>query len=181
MHKTRLRNELLLRRAALTADAVAERGRQIQQRLLLSAVFAEAQTVALYLPIRGEVETALLAAAAAAAGKRVLYPRQHDCHLEFAPAGAGLRPGRYGIPEPTGAAVALAEIDLIALPGVAFDRRGIRLGYGKGCYDRTLAGEESLPLLVGLAYAFQLVERLPADNHDVPVDRIVTEDEEVRI
>ncbi len=68
----------------------------------------------------------------------------------------------------------MAKIDLIVLPGVAFDDNGIRLGYGLGCYDRALS-EGGRSVLVGLAYDFQVVAALPQEEHDVPVDFIVTE------
>jgi 5-formyltetrahydrofolate cyclo-ligase len=88
---------------------------------------------------------------------------------------AALQPSRFGICEPrSGEAVPLARIDLVVLPGVAFDKKGIRLGYGLGCYDRALAAIER-PTLVGLAYDFQVVNALPREEHDIPVDMVVTE------
>ena len=87
-----------------------------------------------------------------------------------------LGPGRYGVPEPpTGAPVhELDSGDLAVLPGVAFDRRGRRLGRGRGYYDRTFRAAGG-PLLVGFAADFQVVEEVPTGPTDRPVDAIVTE------
>jgi 5-formyltetrahydrofolate cyclo-ligase len=123
------------------------------------------------------VATSGLFSAAVQAGKRVLYPRTVGTILEFVAVESleALEESRFGICEPlSGEAVPLAAIDLLVLPGVAFDDKGIRLGYGLGCYDRTLAAVDRPPL-VGLAYDFQVVTSLPREEHDIPVDFVVTE------
>ena len=85
-------------------------------------------------------------------------------------------PGRFGIPEPEGGSpVSLSELDLMVVPGVGFDLHGHRLGYGRGYYDRVLAGESRRPTLVGLCFEQQVVDRLPRDPHDVCVDLLITE------
>ena len=110
-----------------------------------------------------------------------------DPSLRFAPwrPGAVVAPNRYGIPEPQcepAALVEAAEIELVLLPLVAFDRRGHRLGTGAGYYDRSFAflkevERPALPLLVGVAYAFQEVKSLEIEAWDVPLDFVATEHE----
>lgn len=89
---------------------------------------------------------------------------------------AKLTANRYGIPEPHDQAprCAVADLDIIILPLVAWDRQGGRLGMGGGYYDRTLAGVRG-PLLVGLSHAQQEVPQVPRDDWDVPLDFVVTE------
>ena len=91
---------------------------------------------------------------------------------------------KLGIPEPVPAqcsVAALDDIDVILMPGVAFDTAGNRIGFGKGCYDRFIAaGEEHgtgahSPLLAALAYDFQIVDKIPSEPTDIPCDVIITE------
>lgn len=112
---------------------------------------------------------------------------QPDRTLRFAAwrAGAPLHTSRYGIPEPEVAPAALLapdQLDLVLLPLLAFDRRGARLGSGAGYYDRSFAflrqsTSAARPLLVGVGYGFQEVERLPQQAWDVPLDYVATEAE----
>jgi len=183
MEKRELRQQMIAARLALAPAEREALGRRAQQALVQSAWFARAGVVMLYLPIRGEVETADIAAAARAAGKRLVLPRVRKeprrlwLHLWVGEPEAGA----YGIPEPLPSwpAISPAEIDLVAVPGVAFDRQGGRLGYGAGYYDRTLAEIRSAnpaARFVGLAYGLQVVDRLPTGPHDVPLHGVATED-----
>lgn len=183
MPKTLLRQRLLQLRHALPAEVVARESALIQQRFLALPEFAAARSVALYSPIRGEVATAELFRAVLAAGKRALFPRLVGSHLEFVVVTelGQLVPGRFGIPEPqAGAPVSLAAIDLMAVPGVAFDRCGHRIGYGQGYYDRLLHRQRHGCCLAGLAFDLQLLAALPAEGHDVRMDLILTASEELR-
>lgn len=177
MSKSAIRKRILNRRNALSPAAIASLSAEITERFLATDAFAAVTTLALYCAIRSEVATAEIFAAALRAGKRVLYPRTVGETLEFVAVESleALVASRFGIYEPLlGAAVPLAQIDLIVLPGVAFDQKGIRLGYGMGCYDRVLANPLR-PTLVGLAYDFQIVPSLPWEEHDIPVNVVVTE------
>lgn len=180
MDKRTVRQQMIEARLGLGPDERAERSRRAQMALVQSAWFQQASLVMLYLPFRGEVETALVAEAARAAGKRLVLPRVATrpvkklwLHLwEGEPV-----VGTYGILEPAQSwpLVEPGEVDLVVVPGVAFDRQGTRLGYGGGYYDRTL------PLMkrarfVALAYGFQVVNALPAAPHDVPLHGIATEE-----
>lgn len=108
--------------------------------------------------------------------KNIFLPRVCGEDLEILPYDAQhpLETGAYGIQEPTGdtAAVTPEQIDLIIVPGVAFDTQGNRLGRGKGYYDRILS--HTTATLVGVCYDFQLLDLLPTEIHDVKMQYIVT-------
>lgn len=178
MPKASLRENMLARRRHLSADTCLLWSRQAQQRVADSAIFQHAQTLALYSPINNEVFTEALFFLALETGKRVAYPRIRNDSLEFVRVDdrQSLQHGRFGILEPSGREVLpVAELDLLILPGVAFDRRGHRLGYGKGFYDRTLHRAATRSLLIGLCFEFQRVDVLPDEGHDVPMHFVATE------
>jgi len=142
------------------------------------------------LPGKGEVDPAAALAAAHARGAHVALPRvsAEAPRLRFHDVDptddAALVPGPFGLREPAPSAPELAveNIDVMLLPGLAFDRAGRRLGYGGGYYDEA-AGKlraAGRGFLVGVAYDFQLVERCPAGETDVGVDCVVTDGQVVR-
>jgi 5-formyltetrahydrofolate cyclo-ligase len=178
MPKDAIRSRLLEQRRQLTAERHRADSLAVQQQLLLAAEFVAARRIALYSPIQKEVATDLLRSVAFASGKELAYPRVRAEQLEF----VAVRPndelvrGAFGVAEPAGSRlVPLSDIDLLVVPGVAFDRRGHRLGYGKGYYDRALAGGAGRPLTVGLGFVFQQVDLLPNQKHDVQLQLLVTE------
>ena len=121
-----------------------------------------------------------------AEGREVFLPRvaRHDTRLHVHPFPCRLETLRFGLEQPVADAPELApeeidaRIDVALILGLAFDRRGYRLGYGGGYFDRFLAARRPLP--IGLAYACQLVDALPVAAHDVPMRAVVTEDGVVR-
>ena len=178
MPKHAIRQEMLARRKQIEAATCDQLSLQAQQQLIESDCFNVARVLALYSSINNEVQTDLLFAAARAEGKRVCYPRIKSEELEFVEvvAPGALVSGRFGVAEPqSGQSVPVAEVDLIVVPGVAFDRVGHRLGYGKGFYDRELARASNTAVSVGLCFDFQLCERLPRESHDQPVQFLATE------
>jgi 5-formyltetrahydrofolate cyclo-ligase len=155
-----------------------KKGLLIQQMLIAADVFLQAGTLALYSPVNNEVETELLLKTAGAAGKRVCFPRVVSDTLEFRTVNtqAEMVFGAFGILEPNGGeALGSEDIDLLVVPGIAFDRNGYRLGYGKGFYDRKLALMSQEVVSAGLCYDFQLCDQLPVEAHDQPLDCLVTE------
>lgn len=178
MPKRSLRERLLRERRHCSPESCLRLSLEIQARFLAGDSYRRASSLGLYSPVMNEVLTEQIARQAWQDGKRVVYPRVCAAGLEYYEVRdfAGLAPGTFGIPEPTGSLrLPLDDIDVLVIPGVAFDLAGHRLGYGKGCYDRTLAGCGSSPERVGLAYEFQLVAQLPADVHDCRINRLVTE------
>jgi 5-formyltetrahydrofolate cyclo-ligase len=186
--KRRLRRAIGARRREVAPDEAEAAGRAAALRLLAEPRLAGAARVALYAALPDEVPTRPLFEALAARGVPRLLPRlAPEGQLDFVPVEGWeeLAPGRFGALEAPAAAAAvrLDPGDLVVLPGVAFDPAGHRLGRGGGHYDRTFpvprvapgAREAELPRLVGLAYEFQVVHRVPHDSHDRGMDAIVTE------
>ena len=142
------------------------------------------RTVAGYAAVRGEIDPAAALVEIARRGATVVLPRASaaDRQLRFCairPGGA-LLPGAFGIPEPetNGAELAAAAVDVLIVPGLAFDGDGRRVGSGGGFYDAAFAGvpARQRPTLIGLGYDFQIVDRCPAiEGEDVPVDVVVTD------
>jgi 5-formyltetrahydrofolate cyclo-ligase len=144
------------------------------------------KAVAGYVAARGEIDPASVLLAAAAAGATVVLPRVADDapRLRFHRADAGpLVPGRFGLREPAATAPEIArdELDVVIVPGLAFDAEGRRLGFGGGYYDGIFGNLGSVgaagkrPALIGLCYDFQIVAQCPAGDGDVPVDVVVTD------
>ena len=170
-HFRNLREAIPAPRRRAAALAIANKMRSVPQ-------WAEAHTVLLYASFGSEVDTAPLFEEAERSKKEVALPRMEglDLVIHVVAQGDELVVNRHGIPEPRlGTQVAVAEnIGLVAVPGVAFDRRGARLGYGGGYYDRLL---RTVPhaFRVGIAYESLVVDRLPTTHLDVPMDALVTE------
>lgn len=178
MPKQSIRSRMLAMRKHLAAETCLSLSLQIQGRLLESREFQVATAVALYSPVLNEVFTEQVLREALVKGKLVAYPRVRGSELEFVRVfdASDLRPGAFGVLEPVGTRiVSPAALDLAVVPGVAFDRSGHRLGYGKGFYDRGLHGPRCPGFLAGLCFEQQLVDRLPAEEHDVRMDVLFTE------
>lgn len=183
MPKKSIREEILNRRKGITAASCLSMSFDLQDRFLSSPEFRNADLVALYSPIFNEVFTEKVAAASRLAAKRIAYPRVLGDTLEFVELkeGESLKPGAYGILEPPGESpLLLRDIDLVVIPGVAFDLSGRRLGYGKGYYDRAVVSRSKHTRLVGFSFELQVVEHLPEDPHDVRIDLLFTEERVIR-
>ncbi len=113
--------------------------------------------------------------------KHFYLPRVNGVNLEILPYDEQrLELGAFHIEEPTGNdTVDPQSVELIIVPGVAYDRRGNRLGRGKGFYDRLL--NETNATTIGVGYEFQLVDEIPVENHDRPVDMVITQHTVIRI
>ena len=180
--KALLRAAALVRREALDRPTREALSAAIAARALPVILSAGPRHVACYHAIRGECDTAPIIAGLRAAGVEVGLPAVLDPttiafrhHHPDKPVGAG----GFGTLAPLDDAP-LLEPDLIVVPLVAFDRRGARLGYGKGFYDRAfaaLAAAGLRPLRLGIAFAIQEVETIPVEAHDFRLDVVVTERE----
>jgi 5-formyltetrahydrofolate cyclo-ligase len=176
--KSELRAAALARRAAL--DEAVRRDVASAVAALAPPLVPSGAVVALYLPIRGELDTGPLAAALRARGHRLALPvvGDRDGPLGFRAwtPGDALDPGFGRIPQPLAESPVVIP-DFLFVPLAAFDRAAHRLGYGAGFYDRTLAALRAgrrTPAF-GLAFAVQQVPALPAEPHDIALDGIVTE------
>lgn len=175
--KQELREALRTRRAALPGADRDRRTGLAVGHLLGLAELRRPGTVALYAALPGEIDPAPARPELEARGARIVLPRVHaDGHLELVAADGALSPGFRGVLEPDGPALPPADVDVIVVPGVAFDRDGGRLGQGGGHYDRLLAAVGGSTTAVGFAFAFQVVEHVPLLDHDRPVDVLVTDE-----
>ena len=178
MGKKNIRKQFLERRKQLDYPTYCHLSQRVQQRLIASACFVRAEALALYSPINNEVATEQIFAAARTGGKKVYYPRVVGDDIDFFEVTevAGLLPGAFGVAEPISAEkISLAELDLVVVPGVAFDLHGYRLGYGRGFYDRRLVEKPIATVSVGLGFDLQLCDSLPVEGHDQGLDFIATE------
>jgi 5-formyltetrahydrofolate cyclo-ligase len=180
--KRELRDRVLQARDALSAEDRLRAGAAIAAAIATRADFAAAGTVLLTLSFRSEWDTRPLVAVALAAGKTVGVPRVDPARrmleaCRLSDFDLDLAPGFGGITEPLPhcAPVALAAIDWVLVPGVAFDTSGYRVGYGGGYYDRLLPLLRHNARRISGALELQVVDRVPAGPHDIPVDAIVTE------
>lgn len=151
---------------------------QICKRIIDSTEWKEAKTVWLYAALPDEVNLNMLIQDAKQCGKRILLPvvDGDDLQLRFYDPQHMATQGKYNIDEPTAHCPSLSnlyEIDLAIIPGRAFTRDGLRMGRGKGYYDRTLAAIRCPKW--GVAFACQIVEELPTDPWDIRLDSIVDE------
>lgn len=178
MTKNEIRDIVKSERRKMSCDEVAKKSQDAARLILESEEYRRANTIMLYSALGNEVDTAYIAEAAHADGKRVLYPVTDEACGRIMPVIADktteFERGAFGIKEPKGE-VYNGAIDLVVVPGVAFDRSGARLGFGKGCYDAFLDKVKASKL--GLCYDMQLVDALPTEAHDVNMDMIVTERE----
>jgi 5-formyltetrahydrofolate cyclo-ligase len=175
--KSALRRAIRLARDQLSATERAVASAAAEERLWRLPELRSVRTVGLYVAHRGEVDVTGLADRVRAAGARTLLPRVVGDDLELV-AGTSTSPlvaGYRGIAEPAGPSVDLEQLDVIVLPGVAFDPNGGRLGQGGGHYDRLLARLPPRTVRIGVSYACQLVPNVPREDHDLPLDVVVTD------
>lgn len=154
----------------------------IQEKLFNEEAFKEANVVMFYVSLKDEVNTLTMIDEAIKAGKRVCVPviLKEEKRLiagEIKNREKDLERQHFGIYQPRAGhvrEVPLDDIDLVVVPGVAFDRNNVRLGRGHGYYDRFLCGLPDKTRTVGLAFDFQVVDHLPKDSHDIPVWKTIT-------
>jgi 5-formyltetrahydrofolate cyclo-ligase len=179
MPKKSLRRAMLDRRSALSSGEWLSLSSDVQHRFLESELFVGSAVIALYAPVKREVDTSTVMSAALSAGKTVLFPVVAGGALLFRKITGehDLVVGTFGIAEPQPGCPERQpdEAACIVVPGVAFDCCGRRIGYGKGYYDRTLHRLEGTGRLVGFGFDFQLVDEIVGEPHDVALDLIITE------
>ncbi|MFP5308684.1 MAG: 5-formyltetrahydrofolate cyclo-ligase [Actinomycetes bacterium] len=170
------RTALAARRALDDADRRRASAGAVARLLHLQEV-RRARTVALYAALAEELDPVGALPALVERGVRTLFPRVRGERLELVAASdlLTLQLGYRGIREPVGPAIDPAVVDVVVVPGVAFDVHGGRLGQGGGHYDRLLATLPEGCVAIGVCFACQVVPRVPLEAHDLPVDVVVTE------
>ncbi|MBI3993611.1 MAG: 5-formyltetrahydrofolate cyclo-ligase [Candidatus Lambdaproteobacteria bacterium] len=193
LDKTLLRKHMLARRAALAPAVLEQHSREIHALLWALPQMAAPRGVHCYLSFGAEVRTGPIFQRCAAEGIATFAPYQRREGVGLGVArwrpGDALVRGSMGVPQPEPDRKGdppPGSWSVVLVPGLAFDRRGARIGFGKGYYDLFLSplrraaqnqGAASRPTLIGLAYGLQVVPRIAADPWDVPMDLIVTERE----
>ncbi len=180
MNKDTIRMRVKARKSLLSAAERAEAADRVFAALERTAAFMMAERVLMYHSLPDELSTRGFIDRWAGR-KRFFLPQVNGLNLEILPYDRSrLHLGAFNIEEPDGDDTAdMADIDLVVVPGVAYDRRGNRIGRGKGYYDRLLRGTRATT--IGVAYACQLCDDIEPDDFDVPVHYVITEDEIIRV
>lgn len=187
--KQALRQRIIAARDNLTPTLRASSSKHIVDQICGLATYKTARTVLGYLNFGSELAIEAWIRQALTDGKRVLLPRVNRASMllelfEVKDIDSDVAAGAYGIREPVVERCerfeALGEIDLILMPGVAFDREGGRLGYGGGYFDKLLAHLPHRPVLIAGAFAMQVVAEVPQEASDYKVDYLITENETIR-
>lgn len=179
--KARLRPEMLARRLAVPDRD--RRSAEIHARVMALPYWASAAVVSSFVGVKAEVATTPLIAAALAAGKRVAVPVVEGDRLQLYRIESldELQPAPFGLLEPPKELrrkhrrVVSTTVSLFIVPGLAFDRTGGRLGYGKGYYDTLLAGTKPVVPKVGVGFEAQMVPAVPMGPRDIRLPIVVTE------
>lgn len=170
-----LRSQIRQRKRQMTEAEIVSASRRLGELFLESEQYRQAKTIYGYLPYNQEVRTVPILQQALLDGKRVAVPKVYGDEMKFIYMDdlSLVSQGYAGIPEPVAdGPVADDPRALVLMPGLAFDREGRRIGYGGGFYDRFLMNEPEHPT-IALCYEFQMVEELPTEEFDVPVDCVL--------
>ena len=175
MDKKELRAKIRQLKRAMTEEQIEEASRKLGELFVNTPQYQNAKTIYGYLPYNQEVRTVPMLEQAIRDGKRVAVPKVYGDDMKFIYMDdlSQVELGYAGIPEPIAdGPVADDPTALVLMPGMAFTEKGDRMGYGGGFYDKFLASEPSHST-VALCYAFQMVESLPTEEYDIPVDCVL--------
>lgn len=181
MEKAQAREKIARRLAALSAEQRREASARIRQLIADLPEFQRARTVLLFVSLPDEADTLGIIADALAAGKTVALPKVDRRRKSMAATvlrdlERDLAPGVFGILEPKGSeVVAPGSIDFVLVPARGYDRAGNRLGRGGGYYDRYMSHPDFHATRCGIGFAAQVLDAVPHDTHDLPVEVLVTE------
>ena len=177
--KRLLRSKILLRLKRQKEEDRYQRTKAVEKKLLRTKEFKKAKLVMFYIALSGEVNTEEMIRVAKKLGKIVAVPVCKRIGLSIKPCildgHGGMRKGPYGVVEPAVKRPArIKDLDLVIVPGLAFDKKGDRLGRGKGYYDRFLSRLPKDTPSIGLAFDFQILSTVPTVSHDVSVSKVLS-------
>ncbi|MFZ5988299.1 MAG: 5-formyltetrahydrofolate cyclo-ligase [Bacillota bacterium] len=185
MNKKEIRKEILDLRKELTEDEVTRNSIIITKKLISLDIFARSSIVMAYMDFKNEVMTGFLIDHCFNVGKRVALPLVDTdskirklIPMEVKDVRNDVKPGTYGILEPDREAcrrIAPEEFDFVIVPGLVFDNHRNRIGYGAGYYDYFLKDLKPGCCKAGIAFDFQIYPHIPKEEHDIPLDIIITE------
>jgi 5-formyltetrahydrofolate cyclo-ligase len=180
--KKEIRSAILKKRKSMLFSEVLEKSERIKEQVFHMTEFKVAKTILFYVSYDNEVYTHKMIKKSLEIKKQVIIPKidmkNRTILCSSLTQWDDLLAGAYNILEPRQEClneVALESIDLIIIPGIAFDYRGNRIGHGMGYYDRLLQKKMKANRL-GLAFELQIVESIPTDKYDIKVEKIVTEE-----
>ena len=184
--KKSLRNQFLQQRKELSVADVKKKSRLIQRRLFSLPWYRTAQNILFYVSYDNEVNTHDMIKDSLKNGKTVIVPKTNiqdkTLCLSKLQRWEDLTPGSYSILEPRPDCIyeiPTCSLELLIIPGVAFDIHGNRIGHGMGYYDRLLKNTKQAHS-IGLIFECQLIDSIPAEHHDEKVELIITEDRSIR-
>ena len=176
--KQRLREKIRI----LSLGSPAVNSKSLTTLIMALDAWNQSRNILMYSPLPGEPDLMALAEEGAGCGRNFFFPRIEGNEIAVYRRLAGSRwiSGPFGLSEPdpgSWKAASIAEIDMVLVPGVAFDTSGRRLGRGKGFYDRLLGHPAFRGLKIGVAWPWQIVESVPMESHDISMDLIMAERE----
>ena len=176
MNKHDTRKEYIKKRNNMSAGEVRMLSEDICRNIAESDVFKEAEYIYAYYPLGNEVDIRTLVEKAWGMGKHVSFPRTKGDEMDFFEADSfdDFKEGNFHVMEPQGDNPVDWEKALVIVPGVAFDKRGNRMGYGKGYYDHFLENHKDV-ITMAASYELQIMYEVPTESHDVPLDYVATE------
>jgi len=181
--KRALKHEIFEKRKALSKEDVKEKSRKIKENLFSLEEFKKAKNIMFYVSFKNEVGThEMLKELIAKKEKTIIVPYVLENYpilqLSELKNFDWLESKTFGVLEPRELYIREfnhEKVDLVIVPGIAFDKKGYRIGYGHGYYDRFLKILKKDVKKIGLAFEIQVVDEIPEEEHDVPVDIVVTE------
>ncbi|WIV13471.1 5-formyltetrahydrofolate cyclo-ligase [Proteiniborus sp. MB09-C3] len=188
MDKKSLRSEILSKRKSLSKEELIEKSTAISKLLFSTDKYKSSNYIMCYIDFRNEVKTEEIIKTSLKEGKNIIIPisvveTRQLILSQLLDYDKELEAGTYGILEPKKEFIREVNpelIDLVLMPGVAFDRRGYRIGYGGGYYDRFLTRIHKSVPKIALAFELQMVPHVREGRYDVPVDYIITENEIIK-
>jgi len=176
--KNEMRKIYKNKRSLMTCTEVSEKSSSACSLFLKSDVYKNANEIMIYMPLGNETDTTLIINKAFADGKKLIFPVTDSDTGEITPCYATsdthFKRGAFSVKEPDVLNPANPEdIDIIIVPGIVFDAKGTRIGFGKGCYDRLLCNTKAVK--IGFCYDWQVCSEIPAEEYDVKMDYIFTE------
>lgn len=165
-------------RAGMTAEEVLKKSSMAANAFLTSNFYKDAKQIMIYMRLGNETDTADIIRNAFADGKLLVFPvtelKTGIITPFYADEKTSFKKGSFSVFEPDGTKKAdMTKTDVIIVPGIAFDKSGGRIGFGKGCYDRLLKNTDAIK--IGYCYGFQICEHVPCKEHDVKMDFLITE------
>lgn len=181
--KSELRREILKIRSNMDNNDAAKKSYVIIDKLKNTEEYKFSNTIMVYMDFKNEVNTKKFVSEMLCEGKKVIIPYTDMENVVVIPIKIdslnNLVYSRYGYLEPSAQMISkpfdVEKIDLIIVPGVVFDKKKNRIGFGKGYYDKLLHNKRDDAKSIALAYDFQVLDDIPSEKHDIKMDKIITE------